>query len=113
MSKLETARDILYSLPARLKKEKAEGLESIFHFTLEGENGGDFTVALKDGVCTVEEGHNGDAACVVKSKASTYADVELGKTNANMAVMMGKIKISNLGEMMKFISLFKSAKDFE
>jgi len=113
MSKLETARDILYSLPARLKQDKAEGMESVFHFSLEGENGGDYTVSLKDSVCKVEEGHIGEAACVVKAKASTYADVELGRTNPQMAVMMGKIKISNLGEMMKFISLFRSAKDFE
>ncbi|MBS1619290.1 MAG: SCP2 sterol-binding domain-containing protein, partial [Bacteroidetes bacterium] len=36
-----------------------------------------------------------------------YADIETGKTNPQMAFMMGKIKISNLGEMMKFMGLFR------
>lgn len=111
MSKPETAREILFSLPERLKKDKAEGMESLFHFVLEGDNGGEFTVQLKDGDVKVEEGLQGDPACVVKSKASTYEDVELGRTNAQMAVMMGKIKISNLGEMMKFIGLFRRIAD--
>ncbi len=35
----------------------------------------------------------GEAKCIVRAKASDYEDVELGRTNPQMAVMMGKIKI--------------------
>jgi putative sterol carrier protein len=43
---------------------------------------------------------------VVKTTDQTYADTELGRTNAQMAVMMGKIKVSNIGSMMKFVEMF-------
>jgi hypothetical protein len=102
----QTAKEILYSLPGRLKVDKVEdGLEAIFHFKMEGE--GDFTITIKDKQVSVAEGLHGTPTCEVKAKASDYADIELGKTNAQMAFMMGKIKISNIGEMMKFMGLFK------
>jgi putative sterol carrier protein len=44
---------------------------------------------------------------VVKASDQNYEDVELGRTNAQMAVMMGKIKISDIGVMMKFINYFE------
>lgn len=107
MDKLpETAKEILYSLPGRLKEDKVDdSMEGVFHFHMEGE--GEFTIVLKNKQVTVEDGLHGTATCDVKAKASDYADIELGKTNPQMAFMMGKIKISNLGEMMKFMGLFR------
>ena len=107
MDKLpETAKEILYSLPGRLKEDKVDdSTEGVFHFRMEGE--GDYTITLKNKQVTVEEGLIGTPTCEVKAKASDYADIELGKTNPQMAFMMGKIKISNLGEMMKFMGLFR------
>ena len=102
----QTAKEILYSLPGRLKVDKlADGEEATFHFKMEGE--GDFTITIKDKQATVEEGLHGTPTCEVKAKGSDYADIELGRTNPQMAFMMGKIKISNLGEMMKFMGLFR------
>lgn len=102
---LETAKEILYSLPGRLKADKVDdSTEGVFHFHMEGE--GDFTITLKDKQVKVEDGLIGTATCDVKAKASDYVDIETGKTNPQMAFMMGKIKISNLGEMMKFMGLF-------
>ena len=103
----ETAKEIILSLPNRLKKDKAEGLDTTFHFDIAGERGGQFTVEIKDQNANVTEGHVGTANCVVTTSDSTYEDVELGRTNPQMAVMMGKIKISNLSEMMKFAGLFQ------
>ena len=105
--KPETAKDIIYSLPQRLKADKAANANAIFQFDIEGPNGGQFTAKLENGVCTVSDGLNGTANCIIKAKDKDYEDVELGRTNAQMAVMMGKVKISNIGEMLKFIELFK------
>jgi putative sterol carrier protein len=102
----QTAKEILYSLPGRLKEDKVEpGTEGVFHFKMEGE--GDFTITLKDKKVTVEDGLVGTPTCEVKAKAADYIDIEMGRTNPQMAFMMGKIKISNLGEMMKFMGLFR------
>ena len=105
-AKPEKASEIIKSLPQRLKADKVAGVNTVFHFDIEGETGGHFTVALADGVCKVEEGLKGEAKCIVRAKATDYEDVELGRTNPQMAVMMGKIKISNLGEMMGFVNYF-------
>jgi alkylation response protein AidB-like acyl-CoA dehydrogenase len=108
---MEKASEIIKSLPQRLKADKAVGVNTVFHFDIEGETGGQFTAKLENGVCTVEDGLIGEAKCVVRAKATDYEDVELGRTNPQMAVMMGKIKISNLGEMMGFVNYFTRLTD--
>src|SRR5690242_18818851 len=102
-----TAREIVLVLPQRLKAEEAAGQSGNFQFQLEGETGGDFTVKVADGVCTVEEGLHGEPDCVITAAATDFEDAELGRVNRQMAVMMGKIKISNLGQMLKFIGMFR------
>lgn len=107
----ETARDIIYSLPNRLKTEKIdETVESVFHFKLEGATGGEFTAHLKNKAVKISDGLIGEATCEIKAKASDYEDLELGRGNPQMMFMMGKIKVSNLGEVMKFITYFTRVK---
>ena len=105
-NKPETAAEIMRSLPDRFKPEKADGFSAVFHFDISGDNGGEFTVKVHESTCVVDEGHVGEASCKVTTTDSDYEDVEHGRTNAQMAVMMGKIKISNIGEMMRFVGLF-------
>lgn len=100
-----TAKEIVLGLPTRFKGDGATE-NGIFQFKIEGDNGGDFTVNVIDGVCTVEEGLVGEADCVISALDSDFEDAELGRTNKQMAVMMGKIKISNLGAMLRFMTLF-------
>lgn len=103
----KTAKEIIYSLPNRLKTDKVDGsAESVFHFKLDGPTGGQFTAVLKDKKVEVSDGLNGDATCVITAKASDYEDLELGRGNPQMMFMMGKIKVSNLGEVMKFVTYF-------
>jgi alkylation response protein AidB-like acyl-CoA dehydrogenase len=104
----QTAKEIVYSLPERLKKDKVDNsVSSVFHFKLDGPTGGEFTAVLKDSTVQVSDGLNGDATCVITAKASDYEDLELGRGNPQMMFMMGKIKVSNLGEVMKFITYFQ------
>lgn len=107
MATPQTAREIVLSLPSRLKTHKlAPGYESLVQLDISGGNGGQFTVHIKDEACTVTEGLIGEPTCKVTTSDSTYEGVELGKENAQMAVMFGKIKITNLAEMMTFTGLF-------
>ena len=109
--KPEKAADIIRSLQNRVREEKVQGVNTVVHFDIEGDNGGQFTVTLKETVCTVEEGLLGEAKCIVKARDSDYEDVELGRSNPQMAVMMGKIRISNIGEMMSFTTYFTRLTD--
>jgi putative sterol carrier protein len=107
MSIPQTAREIMLHIPERFKAAEAGPETAIFHFVLEGETGGNFTVKVDGGKCTAEEGLVGEPECVITSAASDFEDAELGRVNRQMAVMMGKIRISNLGSMLKFISMFE------
>ncbi len=110
---LETAKEIIQSLPQRMKPGTGAGVDILYHFNISGSNGGAFSVAVKDGVCTVSEGLIGDPKCVVESSDENYADAEWGRINVQMAVMFGKIKVSNIGSMLKFIEMFIPIKDFK
>ena len=102
-----TAKEIVLGLPARFKAEEAADATGTFQFVLEGENGGEFTCTVGGGQCTVNEGLSGEPDCVISATAADFEDAEEGRVNRQMAVMMGKIKISNLGAMLKFITIFK------
>ncbi|MBK6340402.1 MAG: SCP2 sterol-binding domain-containing protein [Bacteroidetes bacterium] len=106
MSLPTTAKEMILGMPSRFKADSAADETGRFHFELEGETGGNFTITVANGVCTSVEGLEGEADCVIRSLATDFEDAELGRTNKQMAVMMGKIKISNLGAMLKFLTMF-------
>ena len=107
MSQPQTAREIMLHIPERFKPQEAGDLSGVFHFILDGETGGNFTVSVQKGQCTVKEGLEGDPMCVITANATDFEDAELGRENKQMAVMMGKIRISNLGAMLKFMNIFE------
>ena len=107
MAKPEKASEIIKSLSDRFKSEKSPDFELIYHFEISGDNGGDFTVKIDSGNIDVSEGLHGNAKCVIKAKDKDYEDLELGRSNPQMAVMMGKVKVSNIGSMLKFIEMFE------
>jgi putative sterol carrier protein len=101
-----TAKEIVTGLPERFKPEKAGTFTGNIQLILEGEGGGEFTVHIADGTCKVSEELTGIPDCVVRAKASVYVDTETGKQNPTMAVMMGKIKVSNISVLTQFIQFF-------
>ena len=40
------AKDFIFKLPEKVRKEAVEGMETTFHFELSGDDGGDFTLSL-------------------------------------------------------------------
>lgn len=101
-----TAKEFITGLPAKVKSDVLEGMATRFHFDISGEGGGEFTVVVEDKKMEVLDGLDGEPKCVVKADAGLLVDVVTGKTNPMMAVLMGKIKISNQGEMIKYAKIF-------
>ena len=101
-----TAKELIMSIPEKFNGAGIEDAVSKFHFLIDGEGGGDFTLDINKGECTVKEGASDEANCVVKAKSDTIKKVMAGDMNPQMAVFMGKLKISNLGEMMKYAKYF-------
>jgi putative sterol carrier protein len=98
-------KDFLLNLPDKVNSQVLEGLSTCFHFDLEGEEGGQVTILVEDGKMKTSEGLNGTATCVIKAKADDLKKVFKGELNPMMAILTGKLKISNQGEMMKFAKL--------
>ena len=103
---MKTAKQLLKEVEGQFDASKVPGADTVFHFILSGEHGGDFTVLVKDEACKITEGLSGEAKCIVKSTDEVFENVMTGKMNPTMAVMGGKLKISNIGEMMKFAKQF-------
>ncbi len=101
-----TATEFIHRLPQKASPEALEGVETNFYFDLAGEGGGQYTVVAKDGELRVLDGKQGDTKCTVTAKADQFMNVIRGETNPMMAVMTGKVKISNTGELMKYAKLF-------
>ena len=96
-------RDFIANLPQNVPSEVIGDMETLFHFSI-----GDMqrTVTLKDGVVTVDEGLHGDPKCEVSGTEENMNKILNGELNAMMAVMTGKLKISNPAEMMKYAKIF-------
>ena len=101
-----TSREFLYALPSKVPPESIKGLETLFHFELEGEGGGKYTLKVADDKFTVTDGLNGNPTCVVRASEETFHKLISGDLNPMMAVLTGKIKISNQGEMLRYAKLF-------
>lgn len=101
-----TSRDFLYKLPSKISPEAIEGHETTFHFDLEGQDGGQYTVNVANGKVTVTEGLSGQASCVVRSTEENFMKLLQGDLNPMMAILTGKVKISNQGEMLRYAKLF-------
>lgn len=101
-----TSRDFLYALPSKVSPSAIEGLETIFHFDLEGNNGGQYTITVGEGKVNVTDSLTGEAKCVVRSTGDHFVSLATGELNPMMAVLTGKVKISNQGEMIRFAKIF-------
>lgn len=102
----QTAQEIIFNLPSRLKPGISLEEKFCIHLQLEGEGGGKYTITVAEATCRVEEGFAGEPDCEVSTKAKTFAGIQTGKINPTMAFMSGKIKVSNIPVMMKFIQFF-------
>lgn len=101
-----TLQDFIEKLPKRFQPEVVEGMSTNFHFDLSGEGGGQYTIELIDGQLKIHEGLVGEPRCVITAKADDFLGVVQGKINPMMAVLTGKIKISNQGELLKYAKIF-------
>jgi len=97
-------KQFLFSLPEKVAPEAVEGLSTLFYFDVS--DAGQFTVKLEDGKFEVSEGLSGEPNCKVSTSAESFSKLISGDLNPMMAMMTGKLKISNPGEMLKYAKIF-------
>ena len=63
-------------------------------------------VNVADGKIKVEDGLIGEPKCVVRASDQNFINLVSGELNPMMAILTGKVKISNQGEMIKYAKIF-------
>ena len=103
-----TLEQIMKDLPSRFMPERFEADDPLtVHLFFDGEEGPRYSVSIDFESCQVKEGIHGNPSCEVRTASQTYIDIETGKINANMAFLMGKIKLSDVNVMLAFVKCFR------
>ncbi|HVY60316.1 MAG TPA: SDR family NAD(P)-dependent oxidoreductase, partial [Planctomycetota bacterium] len=102
---------LVKSAPTFFQKERAGAMKSMFHMHIRGAKA--YSIQIENGECKVLEGHVGTATCNVKVDAETYVGMAEGKVNPQKAFMEQKLAADNLGEAMKYATVFRQPKKEE
>lgn len=97
-----TSKEFLQGLPEKINPDVLSGLSTVFHFDFSEDGGGQVSVALQDGKAQVDEGFIGDPSCTIKCTDENFKKILKKELNPMMAILSGKLKISNQAEMLKF-----------
>ncbi len=101
-----TIDKFIEGLKTKIDPTAIEGQNTSFHFDISGDHGGQYTVRIQDGQLDWQEGLDGDAKCKVTTSADHLQSLLSGKLHPMMAVLTGKLKISNQAEMLKYAKIF-------
>lgn len=96
------ARQFLESLRDRVPAEALMGENTKIAFDLAGDRGGQFTLVIQETTMIVEEGLHDDAPCGLRAEHETFLRIVNKEENVMMAVMMGRLRIKNQMEMIRY-----------
>jgi putative sterol carrier protein len=78
-------------LPSKFDPSKAAGVEAIIQMNITGDNGGNWTITIKDQKMEVKEGIDPSPAIEIKIAGADFVALIDGKIGALGAFMSGKI----------------------
>ncbi len=94
-----TVAAVFENMSRGFKADAAKGVDVVFQFSISGEGGGDWMVAVKDGTCKVDAGVHVKPNTTIKMAGTDFLTMMSGKMTAMQAYTSGKIKIE--GDLMK------------
>jgi len=100
--------DRLYNYMALIfRPDKAEDLQAIYLFSIEGAGGGHWRLKINNGAAHCEDGEGFEHDAEIKTKPEHWMDLASGDLNPPMAIMTRKVKLGgNAGLAMKLGGLF-------
>jgi putative sterol carrier protein len=109
MAPLASIQEVFQAMPSRFQPEKAGDLKAVIQFNLTGEGGGQYTVSIADGACSVAEGVAPSPNMTLTATAADYLSMLNGETNPMQAFMQGKIQVKgDVSLALKMQSIFLS-----
>ena len=105
----KTVRAFFSTLAGKLDPEAAEGLDVVYQFNLNGADGGQYQLQIRDGACQVFEGTHPDPHVTLAMSGEDCLKVLNGQVSGTMVAMTGRLRISgDMGLAMQLASLFPS-----
>ena len=107
---MSKVKEVFEKMPAAFKPEAAKGVDAIFQYEIEGEEGGNWHVIIKDGTCEVKEGIHDSPSVTLKMSDETFLAMQASTINGMQAYMTGKLKVTgNIMLAQTFPNLFKTS----
>lgn len=97
-----TIQDYFDNLSTKINPNDLEGIDTKINFDLKGQ---EVFLEVKDNKIMVHQGQAENAEVNIKASSEDLLSIIKGDTNPMMAMMMGKLKISNPGAMMKYAKI--------
>jgi putative sterol carrier protein len=97
-----TLSDYFNNLQTSVPADKLEGVDTIINFDLKTSAK---ALTVKEGKFSVEDGLVEGAEITLTAAEDDLLGIIKGDTNPMMAMMMGKLKVSNPGAMMKYAKI--------
>jgi putative sterol carrier protein len=102
-----TLAEFFQLLPAALDPDAAEDVTAVYQFDLSGPQGGQYSVQVKNGVCTVQPGGHPDPQVIIAMEGEDCLKLLNGKLNVPASVMTGRLRVSgDMGLAMQLRALF-------
>ncbi len=103
----ENVAQIFNLMPERFLPDQAGDMEAMIQMDLSGDDGGQWTLLVKDGTLSITTGTHADADMTMSMQASDWLEIGNGEANAMALFMQGKIRVSgDMGLAMKMQTMF-------
>jgi NAD(P)-dependent dehydrogenase (short-subunit alcohol dehydrogenase family)/putative sterol carrier protein len=98
---------VVKGIPAAVDPAKAAGWNACIH--LELLDGAGYTLKFINGRCSTQRGLEGKATCVLTTDQETAYGVLRGELDGTQAYMRGKLKVSNISDIVAFTNAYDPA----
>ena len=94
-------------MPERFLPEQAGDIEAMIQMDLSGDNGGKWTLLIKDSTLSVTSGAGSNPHMTMFMESDDWLDIANGDANAMALFMQGKIRVTgDIGLAMKMQTMF-------
>jgi putative sterol carrier protein len=92
MALFNSVKEIFAGMPSAFNRDAAAGLNAVIQYNIEGADGGDWYVVIKDQTCTVSEGLHASPSVSLRMADKDWIAMCNGQLNGVTAFMTGKLK---------------------
>ncbi len=91
---LTNVKEIFTKMPEVFNPSAAQGLDAVFQFEITGDDGGNWSIIIKEGTCEIQEGTHDSPTVTLTMSGETWLGMVNKETNGMQAFMSGQLKAS-------------------